>query len=649
MPATTRRTRPTPPLAAFRLAETLAEFRYRVEQLYAWPDDPFDPLTDDPDEVPSESVPEGIGDLLNELKRSAEAVPAVVGGRPGLDRVAREVGGAAAAVLRRLVRYWFKRGHRGRVRDRRRQQRDALGGADRVRLTLRMLEGSPVGPDNWGRYELAARTFEVGLPGGYQPLFALGRLLGRVVFPAAEDYAAAGGDEWWDRPRRMILPAVRATLTWAAEGVPRLGGLRVADAGNVSQELNRLRSAIRKELGGTPDVGLAAPAAGAVGPAEYARLAGIKAELTMPAAGGTAGVCEYVGDSVPILKVFEQIAVGRGSGSRAVLLLGPKGIGKTTLAEVIHRALAGDHRGTGGAGPPAAREPRGRLFRWQASNSQATDALGPRSQWLGFAANSGYQNVPAGGKDGLLKECSGGSIFVDEFGDLHPDLQTLLLDVAEGREVIPICGGRKDAYTPNVRLILATNKDVRAVIRDDLLDRIGMRIRIPPLRDRPEDLFPLVRHHLTGTGFVLSPRTWGLFVAHAWPGNIRELEQTLKLVQAAHRLKSKPPPKRKPRPTGKAPKTQELPHALFLQESEGLRETAARVGDAPAADAAEYRLFNLLKGVLEGQGFRASARRPDARPLYARMGELLGMHKSKVARLKRGAEEYEAGTMPPDE
>ena len=79
-----------------------------------------------------------------------------------------------------------------------------------------------------------------------------------------------------------------------------------------------------------------------------------------------------------------------------------------------------------------------KFFRWQAGRSQSTDSVGPRSEWVGFAPESGFNAAPPKGQDGLLKSYEGGTIFVDEFAQLSLELQVFLLDATEGQHVAPL-------------------------------------------------------------------------------------------------------------------------------------------------------------------------------------------------------------------
>src|SRR5581483_7662015 len=151
------------------------------------------------------------------------------------------------------------------------------------------------------------------------------------------------------------------------------------------------------------------------------------------------------------------------------------------------------------------------------------------------------------GKDdgdvGKLVEADGGTLFLDEIGDMPLDAQTRLLRVIDGSEagVNPRTGRR-----PNVRLIAATNRDLRALIqqglfREDLFFRLNVaRIRLPPLRERTEDIPDLAR------SFLLRAHREGLpakaidasalerLSAYDWPGNVRELENLVRRICALY-------------------------------------------------------------------------------------------------------------------
>ncbi|MCZ6746095.1 MAG: sigma-54 dependent transcriptional regulator [Acidobacteria bacterium] len=142
---------------------------------------------------------------------------------------------------------------------------------------------------------------------------------------------------------------------------------------------------------------------------------------------------------------------------------------------------------------------------------------------------------------GLLRSAENGTLFLDEIGNLPSPVQLKLLRALESREVRPV--GSDRTYPVAFRLVAATNSDLSACVtrrefRADLYHRLrGGFIQIPPLRNRPEDLEPLVAyllHDLTAANDRpvpnLSPHAWHLLRRHDWPGNVRELKLALEVA-----------------------------------------------------------------------------------------------------------------------
>jgi transcriptional regulator with AAA-type ATPase domain len=136
-------------------------------------------------------------------------------------------------------------------------------------------------------------------------------------------------------------------------------------------------------------------------------------------------------------------------------------------------------------------------------------------------------------RDGKFVEAHGGTIFLDEVGEIAPAVQVKLLRVLQEREVEPL-GGRARAI--DVRVVAATNKDLAALMRkgqfrDDLYYRLDvLSIRVPPLRERRADIPPLVEHFLRGAAQPknLDPDAMAVLSAFAWPGNVRQLQNFVK-------------------------------------------------------------------------------------------------------------------------
>jgi DNA-binding NtrC family response regulator len=143
-------------------------------------------------------------------------------------------------------------------------------------------------------------------------------------------------------------------------------------------------------------------------------------------------------------------------------------------------------------------------------------------------------------QEGAFELAHGGSIFLDEIGELPLAVQPALLGVLERRSFRRL-GGKEDIQV-DVRVISATNRDLRAeanqgTFRADLYFRLAVaRIEIPPLRERPEDIDPLVAHfaaEITGApGFLFSEATMSALRGHRWSGNVRELRNVVESALA---------------------------------------------------------------------------------------------------------------------
>jgi DNA-binding NtrC family response regulator len=136
---------------------------------------------------------------------------------------------------------------------------------------------------------------------------------------------------------------------------------------------------------------------------------------------------------------------------------------------------------------------------------------------------------------GLLEEADGGTLVLDELGELPLALQPKLLRALEAREVVPV--GSNEPRRVDVRLVASTNRDLaaevnRGAFRDDLYYRLAVvRVVVPPLRERPDDVRPLVEQFVAeaagarGRAILdaIDEPSWRALEAHPWPGNVREL------------------------------------------------------------------------------------------------------------------------------
>lgn len=221
----------------------------------------------------------------------------------------------------------------------------------------------------------------------------------------------------------------------------------------------------------------------------------------------------HVFRSAAMQAVLDRIdKVARGQIS--VLLLGETGVGKEVLAEEVHR------RSNRSAGP---------LIR---VNCAAISPQLVESELFGH--EKGAFTGAEGAKAGLLEAAHEGTLFLDEVGELPEAVQAKFLRVLEQREVTRV--GSTRARKVDVRVVAATNRDLaqaskQGQFRQDLFFRLsGISIRIPPLRDRREEIMPLAESFAARFGLELglaitrfSQEAAGWLQSHPWPGNVREL------------------------------------------------------------------------------------------------------------------------------
>jgi DNA-binding NtrC family response regulator len=143
-------------------------------------------------------------------------------------------------------------------------------------------------------------------------------------------------------------------------------------------------------------------------------------------------------------------------------------------------------------------------------------------------------------REGLVEQASHGTLFVDEFAEVAPEVQVMLLRLLERRSARRVGEVRERHF--DVRFVAATNGAVDgdgATLRQDLLDRFGRLIlRVPPLRERVDEIMPLARHFLDvfseelhpPSPYRLTPAAEHMLVSATWPGNVRDLKATCRLA-----------------------------------------------------------------------------------------------------------------------
>jgi len=209
-----------------------------------------------------------------------------------------------------------------------------------------------------------------------------------------------------------------------------------------------------------------------------------------------------------------------------VLLEGESGSGKELVAREIHRRSP---RAGGPFVPVDCTNLSGELFASQLFGHVKGAFTGAEENTLGF-----------------FRAAEGGTLLLDEIGELPPAVQGRLLRVLQEYRVTPV--GAAQSYPVDVRVICATNRDLeemvrRGAFRRDLYYRINViSLRIPPLRERPEDVIPLAEYFLARQARqyneplkYLLPATKACLLRHSWPGNVRELANAMEHAVALSR------------------------------------------------------------------------------------------------------------------
>lgn len=221
-----------------------------------------------------------------------------------------------------------------------------------------------------------------------------------------------------------------------------------------------------------------------------------------------------VGSSHSIME-FKKFLLRYAATDAAVLIQGETGSGKELAAGAIHTASA---RAEGPfVGINCAAIPR-ELF---------------ESEVFGYAAGA-FSGARREGSVGKIEVAHKGTLFLDEVGDLPLQIQAKLLRVLEEKRIVRL--GSSRPRDVDFRLVAATNRDLKAMIaagtfREDLYYRInGMRLNMPPLRERREDIPLLIQHflsHISEHVVACDDAAMQALVAYSWPGNIRELRNVV--------------------------------------------------------------------------------------------------------------------------
>ena len=303
------------------------------------------------------------------------------------------------------------------------------------------------------------------------------------------------------------------------------------------------------------------------------------------------------GEMEKLYRILSKVA----QSSHPVLILGESGTGKELVARTIH------------AYGPNSQKP----FLPVDCGSLVPTLI--ESELFGYV--KGAFTGANRSKDGLLVSAEGGTVFLDEIGELSLDLQAKLLRALQEKEVRPV--GATHRVPIKARIVAATNRDLAEMVekgsfRKDLFYRINVvNLRLPSLRDRREDIPLLAAHFLDcisrehGTKFTLSDEVLRTMMRHDWPGNVRELEHS---IERACALSS-----------GPILHLGDLPTQL---QQQGLEERRSAVAGEPVAEGSQTQLTTLAQ--LERQAILGAIRTLNGDKLQA--AKLLGIGKTTLYR-----------------
>jgi len=220
-------------------------------------------------------------------------------------------------------------------------------------------------------------------------------------------------------------------------------------------------------------------------------------------------------------KVMQNVflrAVQVAAMDATVLILGESGVGKGVLATVVHQFSSRRNKAFVKVNMTAIPE---ELF---------------ESELFGYRGGS-FTGALKTGKPGFLQAASGGTLFLDEISEVSPRGQAKLLKVIEDKEIYRV--GSTIPEQVDVRFVAASNRNLKDLVsegkfREDLFYRLNVvPIRIPPLRERPEDIYALAKHFLKNLSTrynldkILTPSAVQALADYDWPGNVRELHNVM--------------------------------------------------------------------------------------------------------------------------
>lgn len=227
-----------------------------------------------------------------------------------------------------------------------------------------------------------------------------------------------------------------------------------------------------------------------------------------------------IANSTSMKKVL-GIAMTVAKVDSTVLITGESGVGKGLLAQFIHDNSA---------------RSKGHFIKIDCSSIPETLI---ESELFGYEKGA-FTGAEKTGKIGLLETANGGTVFLDEIGEMPLSMQPKLMRAIQDKEIVPV--GGKEVRKLDVRFISATNVDLLKMVKDktfreDLYYRLNVvPINIPPLRERESDILPLIKQMLGrindryGLNKSFAVEVYNALLAYSWPGNVRELENFIERI-----------------------------------------------------------------------------------------------------------------------
>jgi two-component system response regulator HydG len=273
-----------------------------------------------------------------------------------------------------------------------------------------------------------------------------------------------------------------------------------------------------------------------------------------------------------VFREIYELTLQVAASEANILVLGESGTGKELIAGAIHYNSLRKER------------------RFLSINCAALSETLLESQLFGHVRGAFTGAITS--QKGLLEEADGGTLFMDEIGDMSLSIQAKLLRAIQEREFIPV--GATKAKSADIRFVAATNKDLEREVREgrfreDLYYRLNViSIPLPPLRDRKDDIEPLALHFLKKYALRmkkelagLSPEALQILSDYDWPGNIRELENVVERAVILARTQQVTPKElpmwRKAQPS--APQQESgVMGSLENMEKEHIQRTLANTG-----------------------------------------------------------------------